>query len=120
MGKGTGSEIVAEFSEVIKQLGRICESNFGECDICDLRPFCPSKALLECYAKSWRVERLEKMVMEWAAEHPEPVYPTWEEWLITQGVIKENPNGVGRPMPKLFERIPPDIAQKLGIEPKKK
>jgi site-specific recombinase XerC len=59
------------------------------------------------------------MIMKWAANHPEPVYPTWEEWLITQGVIKENPSGgVGYPMPKLFEHIPADIAQKLGIEPK--
>lgn len=62
---------------------------------------------------------VEKNVTAWAAEHPEPVYPTWEEWLITQGVIKENPNGgVGYPMPKLLEPIPADIAQKLGIEPK--
>ena len=62
-------------------------------------------------------ERLEKVITAWAAEHLEPVYPTWEEWLIMQGIIKENPNGVGWPMPKLFERIPADTAEKLGIQP---
>lgn len=65
---------MAEFQEVMRQLGRICASNFGECDICDLRPFCPSKTFLDKYAKSGRAERLEEMVMEWAAEHPVPGY----------------------------------------------
>lgn len=105
---------MAEFNEVVKQLGRICESNFGKCDICDLRPFCPSKALLDCYAKSGRAERLEEMVMKWAAEHPEPVYPTWFEWFKTVVPDEEMlQRGMYWDM-----QIPADIAQKLGIEPK--
>lgn len=106
---------MAEFNEVVKQLGRICGSNFGECNICDLRPFCPSKALLDCYAKSGRAERLEEMVMKWAAEHPEPVYPRWCEWMIEQGLYGADVAIITR---KAYERIPSDIAQKLGIEPK--
>jgi hypothetical protein len=27
--------------------------------------------------------RIEKIVMSWAAEHPEPKYPTWMEYLFT-------------------------------------
>lgn len=26
---------------------------------------------------------IERVVMRWAAEHPEPQYPTWEEWQKT-------------------------------------
>ena len=61
-----------------------------------------------------------------AAEHPEPVYPTWAEWLNSIGVI------IGeRPFPalnipvyvyqastKMLEPIPADIAEKLGVTPK--
>jgi len=109
---------MAEFQEVMRQWRRMCAA-FKECEEC------PQYREYQCYNTVKRVfqcgdiESLENNVMKWAAEHPEPVYPTWEEWLITQGVIKENPTGgVGWPMPKLVERIPADIAQKLGIEPK--
>ena len=121
---------MAEFSEIIKQLGRICESNFGECDICDLRPFCPSRTFLDKYAKSGRAERLEKMVMKWAAEHPEPVYPLWGEWLISIGAARREPTGIPFQIANgdiidppykiavnLYDPIPAEIAQKLGIEP---
>jgi hypothetical protein len=71
-------------------------------------------------------------VMLWASEHPEPVYPTWIEWLKKFGIISFEPdfhsllsayptrtNSVkvyineegGKP-------IPADIAQKLGLQPK--
>jgi hypothetical protein len=131
--KGTGGEIVAEFSEAVKQLGRICASNYGECDICDLRPFCPSKTFLDKYAKSGRAERLEEMVMQWAAEHPEPVYSTWEEWLQSVGVMESSEGLLRRiqgqllidgipahavPTSKVLQPMDADIAQKLGIEPK--
>ena len=130
---------MAEFQEVMRQLGRICASNFGECDICDLRPFCPSKTFLDKYVKSGRTERLEEMVLSWAAEHPEPVYPTWGEWLEQQGICFSRLTNYSRvdgvSIPKVFnyqiegktaficgdkvnEPISADIAQKLGIEPK--
>lgn len=111
---------MAEFKEVCKQWRRMCEAA-NECDgncveLCALahNEFCGN--LIQATDKD--IENAETVIMEWAKENPEPVYPTWEEWLIAQGVIKENPNGVGWPMPKLFERIPADIAEKLGAAPK--
>ena len=56
---------------------------------------------------------IERKVMSWAAEHPEPVYPTWREWLSEQGVLS-----AGGLWEKAFEPIPADIAEKLGIQPK--
>jgi hypothetical protein len=111
---------VAEFQDVMRQLGRICASNFGECDICDLRPFCPSKTFLDKYEKSGRVERLEKMVMAWAAEHPKSVYPTWYEYLfnVTRGENKWPVDDHEFCQWLDTMHIPADIAQKLGIEPK--
>lgn len=52
------------------------------------------------------------------------VYPTWGEWLIQQGVLKAGTTTMygitWQPVgDNLFEPIPADLAQKLGLEPKK-
>ena len=74
-------------------------------------------------------EEIEKTIMQWAAEHPEPAYPTWEEWGNANF-----PNAVRYICPLNFmgrdvcsgqkgcdecrqQRIPADIAAKLGIKP---
>jgi hypothetical protein len=67
-------------------------------------------------------ERYEGQIREWAAEHPEPVYPTWEKYLADLMMLDmmcdktDNPNSVENYMRKT--PIPADIAEKLGIEPK--
>lgn len=76
-------------------------------------------------------EVVEANVTAWAAEHPEPVYPTWFEWLeqikVAGRAYELEPYFTGNKegylktaafTPKAFEPIPADIAQKLGIEPK--
>jgi hypothetical protein len=55
------------------------------------------------------IESIAREIEKWAAEHPEPQYPTWYEYLtdmypVAWNMIKDKP-------------IPADIAQKLGIEP---
>ena len=73
----------------------------------------------------------ERIVMDWAAENPEPRYPTWKEWQDTNF-----PNNDALMRPCIFESeeyfeckleidcekcmnkpIPADIAEKLGIKP---
>jgi hypothetical protein len=68
-------------------------------------------------------QRYADAIMAWAAEHPEPVYPTWGEWLESIEVIKYNDradsvNYLIRPTHKINTRIPADIAQKLGLQTK--
>ena len=53
---------------------------------------------------------IEGVVARWAKDHPEPVYPTWYEYLTgmypaTWNMIKD-------------KSIPADIAQRLGLQPK--
>jgi hypothetical protein len=57
---------------------------------------------------------MELRIMAWAAEHPEPVYPTWGEWLNTYGVVSDNFFSNA----KMLDPIPADIAEKLGVKPK--
>lgn len=111
---------MAEFQEVMQQLGRICQANLGECAICDLRPLCPSKTFLDTYVKSGRTERLEKMVLSWAAEHPMPEYPSWIDFLSTVGLIIQTNDCTtcAFDFTKAYTQIPADIAEKLGLQPK--
>ena len=139
--EGEGGEIVAEFQEVMKQWRRMCDKH-----TCSRNkeaftglPICPIAATHDGYPCDedpidWTekaTKQLEEIVMAWAAEHP-VVYPTWEEWLVDNGVFASDDVRFhgdyrfymnGRPMcniptEKIYSQIPADIAQKLGIEPK--
>ena len=66
-------------------------------------------------------ESIAREVEKWAAEHPEPVYPTWYEWLTSIGAVmrKVKPDVASNLIETgLLDPIPAEIAQKLGIEPK--
>ena len=71
------------------------------------------------------IEVTEKEIAKWAAEHPEPVYPTWSEWLYEQGVLGDKyvcsiPELIASNVAtgKVDDPIPVDIAQRLGLQPK--
>ena len=123
---------MAEFKEVMKQAERMCKAH-DECECCpikeemdDLGEKCPFCGALD-------VAAVEQKIMGWAAENPEPRYPSWDEaWKMVF------PTGAGTPCPADFgvqykpdggcsacrscevcrERpIPADFAEKLGIKP---
>lgn len=114
---------IAEFTTVLKQLRRMCANNAcNDCPVCDKY----------CRVLDMSESEVERIVMHWAAEHPEPKYPTWEEWQ------KETfPEAADKICPLMFmdfksancsrditcaecrtQRIPAQIAKKLGIKPK--
>lgn len=125
---------MAEFVEVMKQARRLCKEQ-QHIDCC-VR--CPMQGKEGCMVVA-DVEKIdyveaERKIMDWAAEHPEPVYPSWEEaW------TKLFPYACEVPCPrKYFDKdcfpificaehdcdrckaLPmyPKIAEKLGIKPK--
>ena len=102
---------MAEFSEVMKQWRRFCKSHnhCGECEF-DGKGICGEAHLTDIpYAD------IELRIMAWAAEHPEPVYPTWIDILKLYKVTDETGYTY---LQSAYKPIPADIAQKLGIEPK--
>ena len=103
---------MAEFQTVIKQFKRLCNSADRDCRKCGLNDINCSIADIVNNSIEF-----EKRVMLWAAEHPEPVYPTWAEYLTSIGVY---PKGWKMYQMPLKSEIPTDIAQKLGLEPKEK
>ena len=124
-----------EFVQMMKDWRRMCakmgeKDEYTACDRCRLQDYgCP--AIYETGEETdWA--HVESVVAKWAEENPEPQYPTWEEWLVANGVMESDIvrlNGDYRfyyngkpvkniPSPKMFDPIPADIAEKLGIEPK--
>ena len=104
---------MAEFSEVMKQLARMANACKGECEKCPLdnSVLCTGPW---CFGGTEGIAEAERIVMQWAAENPEPVYPTWAEWLDTLEVVVNGGNAVMM-KPKMLNPIPADIAEKLGI-----
>ena len=103
---------MAEFVDVLRQFDRMCKSNAG-CFNCPLHE--PDGVSDRCSIGAFinDSERIEREVMSWAAEHPEPVYPTWGQYFRRYYGLEYCK---GHEM--LLENIPADIAEKLGIEPK--
>ena len=103
------------FREVMHEVNRLCMSR----NVCDND--CPLENMGCCgnlgahCSNPLQVERIEDTVTAWAAEHPEPVYPTWGEYI--RNITGLDPVEVNGMRLALTRTIPADIAQKLGIEP---
>lgn len=123
---------MAEFKNVHRNMVRMCDAIRAEdngCAPCPLDGICAKFITLSEDA----IATIERVVTQWAAEHPEPVYPSWEEgWkqLFPEAEISIL-------CPKVFgdkyscdwchdvndcdvclkRPIPAEVAEKLGIKP---
>ena len=115
---------MAEFQEVIRQWQRMCiaKLRLGDCNIegCPLYQNDACEAICDAAEEKPDYAEVERVVMAWSAEHPEPVYPTWLEWLKDVGLIIVSPSGssCAFDFTSASDHIPADIAEKLGLEPK--
>lgn len=126
---------MAEFTEVMRQAQRVCKiycKLFEACVNCPLdnKGIC----MVSTHMGITDYAEAECRILDWAAEHPEPVYPTWKDaW------VKLFPNACEVPCPRKYfdegcfpificakhdcdrcKALPmdPEIAEKLGIRPK--
>lgn len=130
---------MAEFTEIMRQARRLCAANGGMCGAsnCPLDNGEACRLLPDHDGEDYN--ELERIIMDWAAEHPEPVYPTWKDgWkqLFPEADIKRVfcPEIFGDKYTcdwcqgwsyddnyscdECLERpMPADIAEKLGIKP---
>lgn len=123
---------MAKFQEVIQQFHRMCKS--GNCIEIKTCPLMKKPSTESCIRYAFENPcDFENIVMAWAAEHPEPVYPTWVEWLNLMGLTKHETGQFCVHMPNqntyaikevdtlneaAYKPISADLARKLGIEPK--
>lgn len=105
---------MANFQEVGQQWARMCKAfrllpnGCSGCPLVDEHCYHESPFALD-------FDRIEYVVMQWAKENPESVYPTWVEWFRQMKIIPHEQKCFHT---WLLEPIPADIAQKLCIEPK--
>lgn len=107
---------MAEYVEVMKQKKRMCNSTL--CCKCDIFHFSGENVDNCPQFISNNPSKAEEIIMAWAAEHPEPVYPTWWEWLENIGIVSKPKSECSKifDTTKMYDNIPADIAQKHGIE----
>lgn len=113
---------MAEYGDVMKEFDRMCRHHQRKLE-CPMG--CPMDGVNISQCRKIAFERpahFESVVAQWAAEHPEPVYPTWWKYMCMIGVI---PDELGdKTLGEMIVYnlmntcIQSDIAQKLGIEPK--
>lgn len=112
-----------EICDFLKSWKRMCKS-MTEMDGCEDCPIVRNTHGARCGdmpCEMQDVESIAREVEKWAAEHPDLVYPNWNQWLVSIGVIpKEIDNSQYRAIIDLglIKPIPADIAEKLGVKPK--
>jgi len=108
---------MAEFVVVMSEFMRLCDS-FKHCEDC---PVNQEGFSCDCdhqgYSKTGAKE-LEHIIMTWAAEHPEQVYPTWLDWLGVEGLVVTTKSGYAFDFTKAANQIPRTYCDMLGIPPK--
>lgn len=128
---------MAEFKNVHRNMVRMCDAMRAEdngCAPCPLDGICAKFITLSEDA----IATIERVVTQWAAEHPEPVYPSWEEgWkqLFPDADIRHtlcpevfgdkykcdwchDDNDDNDNCDECLERpMPAEVAEKLGIKP---
>lgn len=123
---------MAEFIDVMKQAKRMCKTH-ESCWECPMprnnkEYSCP---LCAVNGETGEIEKVERIVMDWAAENPEPRYPSWKKWWddtfsdsaympCPKNFMSNEASGcIEQPnCPDCMNRpIPADIAEKLGVKP---
>lgn len=109
-----------EFQEVMRQWKRMC-TQYTRCIEC---PMNSTQKCIIPMKNEWEMDFdvACEIIMSWAKEHPEPVYPTWWKYMCMIGVIPDELGDKTLGEMTVYNLmntcIQSDIAQRLGIEPK--
>lgn len=105
---------MAEFSEVMHNIQRRCNlCGQGEKFSCTIEGSICSRMSGMPYNADWSA--LEKEVMAWAAEHPEPVYPSIAKYLEQFGIMIRRDGSLQAHFFKAHEPMSAEMAKLLGI-----
>lgn len=123
---------MAQFVEVMRQAKRLCAARYSLCDTNNCPLDSGEACRLNVDLDGEDFSELERIIMDWAADHPEPVYPSWYDY--QQQTFPEHTRwicpmmfGVTCPCASITSAhectkcrnnpIPAEIAEKLGIKP---
>ena len=121
---------ITNFAQIMHNWQRMCEyfdEHYHE-DCCHICPIHNCDAIW-AMEKTTNWEEIEESINTWAAEHKEPIYPSWREYLKEKGLITSTnvyflmKNETGARIDDILNEnadcpIPAEIATALGLEPK--
>lgn len=120
---------MTNFSQVMHDWRRMCNKmdegyEVEACLHCPLTLADATKRGCDAIYTNWAADvdwdKIASIVEEWAAKNPEPVYPTWYEYVWSQLTKKEPISDHDLATWMENNRIPADIAEKLGLKPKER
>lgn len=109
-----------EICDFLKNWKRMCNS-MTEMDGCEDCPIVRNTHGARCGdmpGEMYDVESIAREVEKWAADNPEPKYPTWGEYLCNIGLIHDCTESEDVVLRLFNNVIPTEMAQKLGLQPK--
>lgn len=132
---------MSEFVKTMRDWKRLCDKmdnkyGIGACTNCPLFSMGAKRSGCDAINTDWAAnidwDKFASIVDAWAAENPEPVYPTWAEWLKEQDIVAVDVRPLASSTtsgsstyiqnvstkPAFYRPIPADIAEKLGLKPK--
>ena len=114
---------MSDFVKTMRDWKRMCyafskQYGYDCCQYCRLHQKGCEAILLQIQESAY--DTIAETVYAWAAENPEPQYPTWLDYLHTLGLVikTENCTTYGFDFTKARNPTPADIAEKLGLKPK--
>ena len=107
---------MAEYAEVMKQKRRMCNSVL--CCKCDIYRLCGEDLSKCAQFINNNPKKAEEVIMSWAAEHPEPVYPSIAKYLEQFGITIRRDSSLEADFFRANEPMSAEMAKLLGIEPK--
>lgn len=114
---------MAEWSNVMRQWSRMCAIPKSYGGICSSKQdgyICPMKSNGMCNKPLTDQtdadrEKGEAIIMAWAAEHPEPVYPSIAKYLEQFGITIRRDGSLQADLFKANKPMSADMAKLLGI-----
>lgn len=106
---------MAEFQDVMRQWNRMCGKQ-RTCYTCPAYGLC--SPVSDLCTDTETMTALEEAIMRWAEEHPEPIYPTWFEFVFCKLAHRKLMSDHDLVTWMDNTPIPADIAQRLGLKPK--
>jgi hypothetical protein len=113
---------MAEFVQTMKDWRRMCkvqeDTTCGACSSCPMGD--DGKSCMAVYEDEFETvdfAHIEQTVTEWAAEHPEPVYPSIAKYLERFGIIIRRDGSLQADFFKANEPMSAYMANLLDISP---
>ena len=108
---------MAEYNDIIKHFKRMCRYYNNKATQNDCPLYCKGHGcnISHCRMLAFDDKKFANVVMAWAAEHPEPVYPSIAKYLERFGIMIRRDGSLQADFFRANEPMSAEMAKLLGI-----